>query len=72
MLLIYGGWGAVNGPQRVLDLRMDSSRIVQAMPDRFCMCNDRAHGCDKSISNLDNAIERFAALTAEHEKVKAT
>lgn len=72
MLLVYGGWGAVNGPQRVLDPRMDASRVVQAMPDRFCMCNDRAHACDKTISNIDDAIERFAALMAENVKVMPT
>jgi len=65
MLLVYGGWGAVNGPQRLLDPRMDSSRIVQAMPDRFCMCNDRAHTCAKTITNFDDAVERFAALMAD-------
>lgn len=61
MLLLYGGWGMMNGPQRVLDPRIDSSTVVQVMPTNFCMCNDRDHLCDKTISltNLRRNIDVF-------------
>lgn len=62
MLLLHGGWGIPNGPQRIFDPRMDTSLIEQAMPDSYCMCNDRLHACDKRISGLDGHIARFASL----------
>lgn len=59
MLLIFGGWGMHNGPARIFDPRMDTSRIHQALPDRFCLCGSRDHACDKTISRLDEHLERF-------------
>lgn len=60
MLLLFGGWGTHHGPQRIFDPRMDTSRIHQVLPDRFCMCAQRDHECDKRISDLDGHIQRFA------------
>lgn len=62
LLLIYGGWGAYNSPQRVLDPRMPTEAIVQAVPDRMCMCQNNKHDCDKTISNMEAHIERFVQL----------
>lgn len=64
MLLIYGGWGAHNGPQRVLDPRMPTDHIVQVVPDNFCMCQSNKHDCDKTINptTLEVSIERFKQL----------
>lgn len=62
MLLLYGGWGCMNGPQRLFDPRMDTSKIVQAKPDKFCPCNDRAHACSKHISHLGDYVETFYRL----------
>lgn len=59
MLLVYGGWGHVNGPAHIIDHRMDVSRVVQAMPDTFCMCNNRAHNCEKHISGFDDYLRQF-------------
>lgn len=73
MLLLYGGWGAVNGPQRIFDTRMDTSLVQQVLPDRLCLCSDRSHPCDKTISNLDRHLERFAVRLAarQHTAVAA-
>jgi len=65
MLLLFGGWGRDNGPQRIFDPRMDTSLIHQALPDRWCVCGDRAHACDKTISNLDEHLERFTLRLAQ-------
>lgn len=65
MLLLYGGWGRANGPRRLFDPRMDSTQVVQALPDRFCMCNDRGHTCDKHISHLEDYVERFYRLAED-------
>jgi len=67
MLLLYGGWGQINGPDHVLDRRIDSSMIHQVFPDRFCMCNDRSHDCDKTISHLDAEIDKFLLRLAGRE-----
>lgn len=61
MLLLYGGWGAPNGPHRIFDSRMDVSRIHPVIPDNFCMCRDSMHACDKTISNLDRHLAQFFA-----------
>lgn len=61
MLLLYGGWGGPNGPARIFDPRMDSSRIHSVIPDNFCMCSSPQHGCDKTISNLDAHLAEFFA-----------
>lgn len=62
LLLIHGGWGVANGPQRIFDPRLDISRIVQAIPDNFCMCNNKLHECDKKISNIDSKISEFVRI----------
>ena len=62
MLLIYGGAGGHNGPERILDPRLDSSMIVQALPERFCMCKDHGHQCNRIIANMGAHIERFLRL----------
>lgn len=61
MLLIHGGWGAANGPHRIFDPRIDISRVVQAIPDNYCNCNQKNHECDKSINKIDARIDEFAA-----------
>lgn len=64
MLLLFGGWGFHNGPQRIFDPRMDLSTIQQVVPDRFCMCTSAHHECDKTISNIRQEIDRFASAIA--------
>jgi ADP-heptose:LPS heptosyltransferase len=59
MLLIYGGWGRINGAQHVLDHRIDQSKLHQAHPDKFCMCNDRMHLCDRTITDFSTHVEHF-------------
>lgn len=64
MLLVYGGSGFHNGPERIFDPRMDTSRMVQAVPDRFCTCARADHDCAKQITALDRSIESFAKVIA--------
>lgn len=59
MLLVYGGWGKSNGPQRIFDPRVDRSMITEAKPDNFCMCDDRAHSCNKNIGGFHVALGKF-------------
>lgn len=64
LLLLFGGWGLHNGPARIFSAPMDLSQVHQALPDRFCLCGNRSHDCDKRISDLDQHIERFAVRLA--------
>ena len=61
-LSIFGGWGSANGEQRVFDDRLDSSMVIRAVPDNFCMCSRHDHKCDKTISNFGGKIEDFKRL----------
>lgn len=65
MLLLYGGAGGYNGPQRIFDSPMNLDRIVQVMPDKYCMCRDNQHNCDKTTSQLEPHIARFFRLIDE-------
>lgn len=52
LVVISGGQGGHNAPERLTDLRMDLSRTRFLLPDRFCMCTKRDHPCDKTISGF--------------------
>jgi len=60
LLLIYGGCLGHNGPQRILDPRLDTSRIHGAMPDAPCHCTRSDHSCSRSIRNFDAHVDAFA------------
>lgn len=60
MLLIYGGWGNDNGPQRIFDERMSAGLVEQFVPQRFCRCRDGDHGCDKTIDNFERRLRHWA------------
>lgn len=49
---ILGGNGVHNAPEKITGLPMDLRRARFIRPDNFCMCEDRAHECDKRISNF--------------------
>jgi hypothetical protein len=64
LFLIYGGCLGHNGPQRILDPRLDTTNLYGAMPDEPCHCTSSTHACAKSVSRFDAHIDRFAeALT---------
>ena len=60
MFLIYGGSGAHDGPARIFDPRMPTGLVNYALPDRFCLCSDRQHRCDKEISTIESQLARWA------------
>lgn len=57
-LVICGGQGGYNHPDRITDKSQPHS-ITFAMPDNFCMCKQREHSCDKTISNIQEIIDGF-------------
>ena len=50
--VILGGHGAHNAPNVVTDPAMDLSRIGFAKPERFCLCSNMRHDCEKTIPDL--------------------
>ncbi len=65
LLLIYGGWGFSNGPQRIFGPGVRTDFIDQVMPDAFCHCNSNRHLCNKHISGFDDRARAFAAGLSE-------
>lgn len=65
-LVICGGWGKYNSPEKLIHPPMDTSNLTFAVPDNFCMCAENDHQCDKRIldyeSKLANWVERLPAL----------
>lgn len=59
--MVLGGQGGHNSPEKLLDDRVDSSRVGWAMPDRYCRCIDKAHNCDREITGLLEQFETWAA-----------
>lgn len=61
MFLVYGGWGADNGPARIFDERINSGSICSVFPTRFCGCSDRGHTCDKKIDDFEQQLDEWVA-----------
>lgn len=63
LVVISGGQGGHNSPERVTDRRMDLSTTRFVLPDHFCMCTNHLHKCDKRISRFADRF-RNAVLEA--------
>jgi hypothetical protein len=57
--IVLGGNGAMNAPKKLLDPRMNARRIGFAIPERFCLCTDMRHRCDKQIPDLGEQWQRW-------------
>jgi hypothetical protein len=49
--VVLGGQGGHNAPTKIIDPRLDLSRIGFAMPEKFCRCTNMLHACDKRIAD---------------------
>jgi hypothetical protein len=49
--VVLGGHGGHNAPAKILDPRLDLSRIGFATPDKFCQCSSMLHQCDKRMAD---------------------
>lgn len=54
LVVISGGQGGHNAPERVTDSRMDLSKTRFVLPDHFCMCTNHLHACNKQISGFED------------------
>lgn len=65
MLCVLGGCGAHNAPHIIAPPTMiDASRVVWAIPDRFCMCDSHHHDCDKRITGLPAYVDQLLSMIA--------
>lgn len=53
LIVIAGGLGMHNAPEKVTDPRMDLTRTRWLLPDNYCRCENMHHDCPKSIGNFD-------------------
>lgn len=62
LFVVLGGQGAHNAPEKIATPEwLRSPSIGWARPDRYCMCWDMGHDCDKRISDFEHTLERFLA-----------
>lgn len=60
MIFIGGGNGGNNHHTKVTDTRCsDLSAALFVYPDRFCMCQEMKHNCDKTITSLVKKLIPF-------------
>lgn len=55
--IICGGQGGFNAPELICP---SGSTITFAVPDNFCRCKQKIHGCDKRISDYDAKLTAWA------------
>lgn len=65
-VVIAGGCGGRNCEKALVDPRIDTGLMNWLIPDDYCMCRDRLHGCPKDISDFDAKLDR--ALTFAHAR----
>ena len=53
LIVILGGCGGHNSPEKIIDKPMDLQNVNFIFPDNFCMCKDNRHVCNKTISGFE-------------------
>lgn len=56
--IVCGGQGGYNAPELITP--KGQKNITFAVPDNFCRCRLKQHGCDKRISNYDAKLANWA------------
>lgn len=65
-LVVLGGNGAHNAPEKITDPRLDLSTITFARPDSLCICNGKGHECDKRIGGFRSLARAWARNAASN------
>lgn len=63
LIAIGGGQGAHNHPDRIIDPRMDTSRVRFILPDPMCGCGEMLHDCPKEIADFDGQFLKALEAT---------
>lgn len=56
--IVCGGQGGYNAPELITP--KGQTNITFAVPDNFCRCRQKIHGCDKRISDYDTKLANWA------------
>ncbi len=56
-VIICGGQGGFNHPSKLTDAR--DNTITFAMPDTMCMCTEKSHECEKTITKFDSKFASY-------------
>lgn len=60
--IVLGGMGAHNGPERLTDAEwVPSGRVGFAMPDTYCLCDQKSHQCNKRITDIGRQFRAWCA-----------
>jgi hypothetical protein len=59
--VVLGGHGGHNAPEKIMDPRLDTSRIGFAMPEVYCRCTNMMHNCDKRIADPVGQFSRWSS-----------
>lgn len=65
LICIQGGQGGLNAPEKITGAPMDLSRVKWILPDNFCRCDNRAHACNKTISQFKARFEEALRIYAQ-------
>jgi len=58
LIIVAGGNGRHNSPERLISLGMDDSQVRWIMPDNYCRCGDMMHQCDRRIRYFGRRFSR--------------
>ncbi|MBS0244790.1 MAG: hypothetical protein JSS20_21680, partial [Proteobacteria bacterium] len=58
VICIAGGRGGHCAPWKETDPRQDLTKVRWMMPDRYCMCDQPAHECTKTITDFRQRFRR--------------
>lgn len=70
-VLVGGGHGKYNRPERLTDPRLDLRRVRWIMPRPQCMCADMRHRCHKRIAGFAPRLGRALGAIVDREAVAA-
>lgn len=57
LIVIAGGCGGRNNPNALVDSRLGATHIQWLLPERYCMCKKRQHGCPKRIRRFPKRFD---------------
>lgn len=66
-IVIGGGCGGHNAPEKITDPRLDTSRMRFVLPDRYCRCRSKTHECDRTIHGFQG---RFRETLTEIQAMR--
>lgn len=60
-LIVVGGNGMHNAPEKITDPRLDLSRMTFALPARLCMCEGKGHECTKRVWGFPRLVQEWTS-----------